>query len=76
MSSQSTGCAPTGNGLAKSILTASGEPYNIHSAAFLLVKGNTRKLDMFVVSQKDHKPMVGFLTMGWALIRHVLPEAR
>ena len=58
--------AGSGNSLATSLLKAAGEPCDVASAAFQLVRGGRQPLDIWRVSQPD-KSGYGFLSLEWAL---------
>lgn len=62
--------AGTGNGLCKTILDLSGEPYDPISAAFLIAKGKIRPLDLILTEQKNRQ-YYGFLSLSWAFISDV-----
>jgi sphingosine kinase len=57
----------TGNGLAKSVLTASGETYDPVNAAFLIAKGKQQSFDLATVKQNNQK-YYSFLSLAWGLI--------
>ena len=60
------GCIPSGsgNGLVKSLLYANGHPYSASSAAHLITRGETRKLDLITVSVDDNKKRTCFLAIS------------
>jgi sphingosine kinase len=61
----------TGNGLAKSILFASGdEPYSAVSSTFVAIKGKRYPLDISVV-RTLHDTHYAFLSLGWGLISDI-----
>ena len=60
----------TGNGLSKSLLTASGETYDPLNAAFLIAKGRQQSLDLTRVKQ-NNKQYYSFLSLAWGLISDV-----
>ncbi len=72
----------SGNGLAKTLLTHAGETFSAVNAAFLVVKGVPRKVDIFTVTPvaaaggggggaKPKKPFIGFLSAQWAIASDV-----
>jgi sphingosine kinase len=60
----------TGNGLSKTILAISGEPYDPISSAFLIAKGKTRPLDIADITQKN-RHYYSFLSLAWGLVSDV-----
>jgi len=60
----------TGNGLAKSILFASDEPYSAVNSAFVAIKGTPSPLDLSSVQTTKEKH-VSFLSLGWGLISDI-----
>ena len=44
----------SGNGVARSILAAAGERFNINNAAFLICKGNSRKIDLAMTNVRQN----------------------
>ena len=62
--------AGTGNGLCKTLLDISGEPYDLVSAAFLIAKGKRRSLDTIEIQQSDHH-YYSVLSLSWGLIGDV-----
>lgn len=60
----------TGNGLSKSLLTASGETYNPLNSAFLIAKGKQQSLDLIEVIQNNER-YYSFLSLAWGLISDV-----
>ena len=62
--------AGTGNGLCKTLLDISGEPYNPISAAFIIAKGKTRSLDLIKI-QQNNSHYYSFLSLSWGLISDV-----
>ena len=58
--------AGSGNSLATSLLKAAGEPCDVASAAFRLVRGGRQPLDLWQVSQPG-KSGYAFLSLEWAL---------
>lgn len=66
--------AGTGNGLAKTLLEISGEPYDPLSAAFLIAKGiaqeKYRPLDLAKTIQNG-QIYYSFLSLGWGIISDV-----
>ena len=65
-------CAGSGNGLCKSILTESKEAFSSLAAAFVLIKGKSRRLDLSrVVTPSRPEGHLSFLCMGWAIVSDV-----
>ena len=62
--------AGTGNGLCKTLLDLSGEPYDSLSAAFLIAKGKTRSLDVIEIEQNGGY-YYSVLSLSWGLISDV-----
>ncbi|MGH2415372.1 MAG: hypothetical protein ACRDEA_17120, partial [Microcystaceae cyanobacterium] len=62
--------AGTGNGLCKTILDISDEPYDPMSAAFLIAKGKTRPLDL-ILTQQNNSRYYSFLSLSWAFVSDV-----
>ena len=62
--------AGTGNGLGKTLLELSGEPYDPLSAAFLIAKGKTRSLDLIEIEQNG-RHYYSVLSLSWGLISDV-----
>eukprot|EP00899_Mesostigma_viride_P001425 jgi/Mesvir1/11283/Mv01077-RA.1 len=62
--------AGSGNGVAKSVLHANGEPCDPLHAAVCIARGATQALDVYTVSQGD-KRFHGVLGMTWALIADI-----
>jgi len=60
----------TGNGLAKSILFASDEPYSAVNSAFVAIKGSPHPLDLSSV-QTVTGTHFSFLSLGWGLISDI-----
>jgi len=60
----------TGNGLAKSILFASDEPYSAVNSAFVAIKGTPHPLDLSGV-QTTGQVHYSFLSLGWGLISDI-----
>jgi sphingosine kinase len=60
----------TGNGLCKTVLELSGEPYDPLSAAFLIAKGQYRALDV-IESQQKPKSLYGVLSVAWGFVSDV-----
>jgi sphingosine kinase len=61
----------SGNGLCKSLLSVSDEKYSPLNAAFLVVKGQTRPLDLFSCAQPGQPLAFGFLSLSWAIISDI-----
>ena len=62
--------AGTGNGLCKSLLEASGEPYDPLSAAFLIAKNKQQSCDVAIIKQNG-KLQYSFLSLAWGFISDV-----
>lgn len=65
------GCIPggTGNGLVKSILSNSNENYGVLEAAFKIVKGNRKLIDITqLTGEYEKKKIFSFLCVSWAII--------
>ena len=62
--------AGTGNGLSKTLLENSGEPYDPVSAAFLIAKGKKQPYDIIVSEQNGHR-CYSFLSLSWGLVSDV-----
>ena len=60
----------TGNGLCKTLLEISGEPYDPISAAFLIAKGKERPLDLARVEQNGRR-YYSFLSLSWGIVSDV-----
>ena len=67
--------AGTGNGLCKSLLELSREPYDPISAAFLIAKGKKQPCDLVTFKQNTFKQnsrrYYSFLSLSWALASDV-----
>lgn len=55
----------SGNGLASAVNAASEEALGVTGAAYLVIKGWTRKLDVYCMTQDGEKPRFGFLSFTW-----------
>ncbi len=66
------GILPSGtdNGLCKTILSLSGESFDLTSAAFLIAKGQVRSLDIFKITQKK-QTVYGIHSFAWGLISDI-----
>jgi sphingosine kinase len=64
----------TGNGLSKSILEVSGEAYDPVNAAFLIVKGKTKSIDL-MLTQQNNQIYYSILSLSWGLISDVDVES-
>lgn len=62
--------AGTGNGLSKTLLEDSGEPYDPVSAAFLIAKGKKRPYDI-IMSEQNGRRGYSFLSLSWGLVSDV-----
>ena len=62
--------AGTGNGLCKTLLEASGEPYDPLSAAFLIAKNKQQSCDIARLKQNG-KLNYSFLSLAWGFISDV-----
>lgn len=62
--------AGTGNGLAKSLLDAVGEFYSIQNAAFAIIRGHKRALDVTTVLQGKAR-FFSILMLSWGLIADI-----
>ncbi len=62
--------AGTGNGLCKSLLELSGEPYDPISAAFLIAKGKKQPCDLVSFKQNSRR-YYSFLSLSWAMASDV-----
>jgi len=65
------GCIPggTGNGLVKSILSNSNENYGVLEAAFKIVKGHRKLIDVNeLTGEYESKKIYSFLCVSWAII--------
>lgn len=62
--------AGTSNGLSKTLLEISGEPYDPASAAFAIAKGKVRSLDL-AIAQQNGRRFSAFLSLAWGLISDV-----
>ncbi len=62
--------AGTGNGLCKSLLELSGEPYDPISAAFLIAKGKKQPCDLVTFKQNSRR-YYSFLSLSWAIASDV-----
>lgn len=62
--------AGTGNGLSKTLLENSGEPYDPVSAAFLIAKGKKRAYDI-IMSEQNGRRGYSFLSLSWGLVSDV-----
>ena len=62
--------AGTSNGLSKTLLEISREPYNPVSAAFAIAKGKVRSLDL-AIAQQNGRRFSAFLSLAWGLISDV-----
>ncbi|MGK7874684.1 MAG: diacylglycerol kinase family protein [Xenococcaceae cyanobacterium] len=62
--------AGTSNGLCKTLLDISGEPYDPISAAFLIAKGKERPLDI-VMTEQDGCRYYSVLSLSWAFVSDV-----
>ncbi len=60
----------TGNGLCKSLLELSGEPYSPINAAFLIAKGRVKALDIGIIAQANRR-YYSFLALSWGLVSDV-----
>lgn len=63
--------AGSGNGLSKSLTALSQDPPDATCAMFGVVKGHTRKMDMFACLQPGLPPRFGFLSISWAIITQI-----
>merc|ERR1711971_1251375 len=61
----------SGNGLATSILKASGECYGVLDAAFLIAKGGSQPIDLMSVRTPETEPRTSFLSLSAALISDI-----
>ena len=62
--------AGTGNGLCKTLLEDSGEPYDPVSAAFLIAKGKKQPCDIIMTEQNNRRGY-SFLSLSWGLVSDV-----
>ncbi|XP_062187759.1 sphingosine kinase 1-like [Phragmites australis] len=62
--------AGTGNGMAKSLLHAAGEPFSISNAVFAIIRGHKRALDVTSVVQGKTK-FFSVLMLTWGLLADV-----
>ncbi len=62
--------AGTGNGLCKTLLELSGEPYDPISAAFLIAKGKKQSCDLVAFKQNSRR-YHSFLSLSWAIVSDV-----
>merc|ERR1712048_343968 len=61
----------SGNGLATTVLKASGENYGVVDMAFLIAKGGSQQIDLKVAKFLDRQPLVSFLSLSGAIISDV-----
>jgi len=68
----------SGNGVAKSVLAASQEPYSPTAAAFLIVKGFHRRVDLLAArvgasgeASPANAPVFGLLSSSWGLVSDI-----
>ncbi|XP_064478939.1 sphingosine kinase 2-like isoform X2 [Ornithodoros turicata] len=64
----------SGNGLARSISHACGEPYiadPILASTLGIVKGRIAPLDLMKIETPRHSPLYSFLTVGWGLMSDI-----
>ncbi|CAD6217606.1 unnamed protein product [Miscanthus lutarioriparius] len=62
--------AGTGNGMARSLLHASGEPFSISNAVFAIIRGHKRALDVTSVVQGNTR-FFSVLMLTWGLVADV-----
>ncbi|CAN6219241.1 unnamed protein product [Urochloa humidicola] len=62
--------AGTGNGMAKSLLHAAGEPFSISNAVFAIIRGHKRALDVTSVVQ-GKTTFFSVLMLTWGLVADV-----
>ncbi|KAJ3670270.1 hypothetical protein LUZ60_010594 [Juncus effusus] len=62
--------AGTGNGMVKSLLHSSGDPYSISNAVFSIIRGHKRALDVTSVVQGETK-FFSVLMLTWGLIADI-----
>lgn len=62
----------TGNGLIKTLLTEINEDYGIKEAAWLVLRGQTSKIDLTELRMEYHpEPVYSFLSFAWSTIADV-----
>ncbi|KAJ0983654.1 hypothetical protein J5N97_011909 [Dioscorea zingiberensis] len=62
--------AGTGNGMAKSLLDSVGEVYSVSNAAFAIIRGHTRKLDVASILQGEAR-FYSVLMLTWGFMADV-----
>ncbi|XP_020398823.1 sphingosine kinase 1 [Zea mays] len=62
--------AGTGNGMARSLLHAAGEPFSISNAVFAIIRGHKRALDVTSVVQGKAR-FFSVLMLTWGLVADV-----
>ncbi|KAJ6815728.1 sphingosine kinase 1-like isoform X1 [Iris pallida] len=62
--------AGTGNGMAKSLLDAAGQMYSVSHAAFSVIRGHKRSLDVTTVIQGE-KRFFSVLMLTWGLVADI-----
>ena len=61
----------SGNGSAKSVCSLSQQLYSVSHVAFIIAKGQTRKMDMYSVRQEEEELQFGVLCVSWGLISDI-----
>nr|ACR36600.1 unknown [Zea mays] len=62
--------AGTGNGMARSLLHAAGEPFSVSNAVFAIIRGHKRALDVTSVVQGNTR-FFSVLMLTWGLVADV-----
>ncbi|MCG8366389.1 MAG: hypothetical protein MJA27_24020 [Pseudanabaenales cyanobacterium] len=60
----------TDNGLCKTVLELSGEPYSLKHAALLIAQGRLRSLDIFKIHQ-EKRTFYGVHSLAWGLVSDI-----
>lgn len=62
----------TGNGLIKSLLANEGEYYGVEEAAWLVMRGQRRFIDLTKLEMEfEAKPVYSFLSVAWSVIADI-----
>ena len=63
----------TGNALCKSILAANEENFGVKEAAYLVIRGKSRKMDLteLTLEYEPNRRIYSFLSVAWAIIADI-----